>query len=381
MKTISILGSTGSIGTQTLEVARWRGYRVAALAAGRNWQLLVEQAREFRPRLVACHQDVAEQLRRRLPSGIRLASGEEGVNEVAAFDVDTVVSAIPGMAGLEPTAHALAAGLHVALANKEAMVVAGPLMLELAERAGALITPLDSEHSALYQCLRGEESADVHALVLTASGGPFREQPADLWSVTPKQALAHPNWTMGAKVSVDSATLFNKGLEVLEAHFLFGVPLERIEVVIHPQSLIHGLVRFRDGSIKAQIGPHDMRLPIQYGIEAPRRPAIPLSPLPLRGEWQFLPPDEERFPCLPLAYRAGEKGGFAPVYLNAADEVAVEAFLGHRLPFPAIAEVIAEVLEKGPGGVLVWSDLSAADSDARSLARQACNRLARKAPV
>ena len=378
MKTISLLGSTGSIGTQTLDVARWRGYRVRGLAAGRNWQLLLEQAREFEPELVSCDEEVASELRPHLPAGTRLTSGKEGAKEVAGLLVDTVVAAIPGMAGLEPTAHALAVGRHVALANKEAMVVAGPLMNDLAARSGARITPLDSEHSALYQCLLGEDPASVAALILTASGGPFREGPADLSRVTPEQALAHPNWSMGPKVTIDSATLFNKGLEVLEAHFLFDIPLERIEVVVHPQSLIHGLVRFSDNSMKAQIGPHDMRLPIQYGIEGPRRPPVPLDPLPLLGEWQLLPPDVTRFPCLPLAYRAGEAGGLAPTYLNAADEVAVAAFLDRRLPFPAIPEVLAQVLEKAPATELAWGELESADSEARALARDACERLGRK---
>jgi 1-deoxy-D-xylulose-5-phosphate reductoisomerase len=378
MKSISILGSTGSIGTQALDVARWRGYRVVGLAAGRNWRLLLDQAREFRPELVACSDEVAGHLRPHLPAGTRLCSGREGVNEVAGLEADTVVAAIPGMAGLAPTVSALSRGRHVALANKEAMVVAGPLVRELAERSGAAITPLDSEHSALFQCLRGESPEDVAGLVLTASGGPFRQHPADLSRVTPEQALAHPNWEMGPKVTVDSATLFNKGLEVLEAHFLFDVPLAAIEVVIHPQSLVHGLVRFRDGSLKAQVGPHDMRLPIQYGLEATSRPATPLSPLPLHGEWQFLSPDKARFPCLELAYAAGDQGGVAPAYVNAADEVAVSAFLAGGLPFTAIAEVIEETLSQAPATELGWEVLEQADSEARSLAGQHCRRAARR---
>lgn len=379
MKRISILGSTGSIGTQALDVARWRGYRVAGLAARGNWRLLLEQAREFRPELVACSLSAASELRPHLPPEVRLAGGEEGVKEVAALNVHSVVAAIPGMAGLAPTAHALAGGRHVALANKEAMVVAGPLMSELAETNGASITPLDSEHSALHQCLQGENRNEVAGLVLTASGGPFRDGPEDLSQVTPAQALAHPNWDMGAKVTIDSATLFNKGLEVLEAHFLFSAPLDCIEVVIHPQSFIHGLVRFRDGSLKAQVGPHDMRLPIQYGIEGPGRPATPLSPLPLLGNWQLLPPNTERFPCLELAYSAGRQGGVAPAYVNAADEVAVAAFLAGRLPFTAIADVIAEVLAHAPATELAWDVLHLADQEARALAEDACSKRARYA--
>src|SRR5690625_2821608 len=256
-KRISILGSTGSIGTQALDVARWRRYRVEALAAGRNAELLLEQVQEFRPRLVSCAPEAARELEPHLPPGTRLVPGPDGALEVAQRSVDTVVAAIPGIAGLAPTRRALECGHHVALANKEAMVVAGPLIWESARSGGGRITPLDSEHSALYQCLRGEDPATVEALILTASGGPFRDGPDDLSGVTREQALNHPNWSMGPKVTVDSATLFNKGLEVLEAHFLFGVPLERIEVVIHPQSLVHGLVRFRDGMLKAPVGPHD----------------------------------------------------------------------------------------------------------------------------
>jgi 1-deoxy-D-xylulose-5-phosphate reductoisomerase len=375
MKRISILGSTGSIGSQALDVARWRGYRVKGLAAGRNWRLLAEQAREFRPELVACSPRVAAHLEGELPPETRLTCGRDGVKEVAAMPVDTVIAAIPGMAGLEPTAHALRHGQHVALANKEAMVVAGPLMRKLADECKASITPLDSEHSALHQCLLGEDPESVAGLVLTASGGPFLEGPADLSAVTPEQALAHPNWSMGRKVTIDSATLFNKGLEVLEAHFLFSVPLDDIEVVIHPQSLIHGLVRFKDGSLKAQLGAHDMRLPIQFGIEGPARPATPLSPLPLMGEWRLLPPDRKRFPCLDLAFAAGRRGGVAPAYLNAADEIAVEAFLDGRLAFTAIADVIAEVLEQAPALELGWEALVEADGEARSLAARACGAL------
>ena len=210
------------------------------------------------------------------------------------------------------------------------MVVAGPLVWEVARECGASITPVDSEHSALFQCLVGERKEDVDTLILTASGGPFRTEPADLTDVTPEQALKHPNWSMGAKVTIDSATLFNKGLEVLEAHFFFEIALEKIEVVIHPQSLVHSFVRFKDGNLKAQVGPHDMRLPIQYGIEYPKRPEIPLQPLPLRGTWEFYEPDLARFPSLGLAYEAGKRGGTAPAILNAADELAVEAFFTQR---------------------------------------------------
>lgn len=379
MKRITILGSTGSIGTQTLDVARWRGYRVRALAAGGNAQLLLEQVREFKPQLVACSKQAAAELRPHLPAGTRLVTGPEGLEEVAAADTDVVVAAIPGMAGLAPTAAALRAGRHVALANKEAMVVAGPLVRSLAVRHAARITPVDSEHAALYQCLANQPRGSVAGLVLTASGGPFRQGPQDLSAVTPEQALAHPNWAMGPKVTIDSATLFNKGLEVLEAHFLFDVALDDIEVVVHPQSLVHGLVRFVDGNILAQVGPHDMRVPIQYAIEAPERPPIPLEPLPLKGVWEFEEPDGARFPSLGLAYRAGRAGGLAPTFLNAADEVAVEAFLAGRVRFDAIPDILAQALEAAPSAPLAWESLPAADAEARRLSQQLVDRLARTA--
>ncbi len=367
-KRIVVLGSTGSIGLQTLDVARWQGYRPVALAARRNAEALVAQAAEFRPELVVCDADVAAQVAPHLPGGTRLATGVEGRVEAAVLEADAVVAAIPGFDGLEPTAAALRAGRHVALANKEAMVIAGPLMWELARASGARITPVDSEHSALFQVLVGEPRSAVRTLVLTASGGPFREGPADLSQVTPEQALRHPTWSMGRKVTIDSATLFNKGLEVLEAHFLFDLPLDAIEVVVHPQSLVHGLIRFTDGSIKAQLGPHDMRLPIQYALTAPDRPPTPLPPLPLVGSWEFAPPDLERFPSLRIAYRAGELGGLAPAYLNAADEVAVTRFLAGALRFTDIPRLLEAVLEEAPAGALGWGALAQADATARSLA-------------
>lgn len=368
MKRISILGSTGSIGIQTLSVARWRGYQVVGLAAGKNVRRLLEQAYEFKPKLVSCHPAVRTELEAQLPPGTRLVSGEEGACEVARQDCEVVIAAISGFAGLAPTVAALEAGRQVALANKEAMVVAGPLVWEAARTNGATIIPVDSEHSALFQCLVGEPERGVDSLVLTASGGPFRLSPADLGAVTPEEALRHPTWAMGPKVTIDSATLFNKGLEVLEAHALFEVALDKIEVVIHPQSLIHGLVRFRDGSLKAQVGPHDMRLPIQYGVEYPERPPAPLPPLPLSGLWELHPPDLARFPALALAYEAGRRGGLAPLALNAADEVAVEAFLAGHIGFMDIMRVLEGVLEQAPSDALRWDALEGADQEARALA-------------
>lgn len=376
MKRISILGSTGSIGTQTLEVARWRGYQVVALAAGNNADLLLAQAHEFKPELVSCDAEVADLVRRELPIGTRLEAGPAGATAVARHASDVVVAAIPGISGLAPTAAALEAGKHVALASKEAMVVAGPLIWSSARQHGARITPVDSEHSALYQCLAGEPREAVVSLVLTASGGPFRLGPADLSRVTPQQALAHPTYSMGEKVTIDSATLFNKGLEVLEAHFLFELPLAQVEVVIHPQSLVHGLVRFRDGTLKAQIGPPDMRLPIQYALEDRARPATPLEPLDLLGTWEFTAPDHARFPSLQLAYRAGEMGGLAPAYLNAADEIAVAAFLAGQIPFTAIPRLLEQALAQVPNDELSWESIDRADAHARAVTAAAVNEAA-----
>ncbi|MDZ7704293.1 MAG: 1-deoxy-D-xylulose-5-phosphate reductoisomerase [Trueperaceae bacterium] len=369
-KRLVILGSTGSIGTQTLDVARWRGYEVVGLAAGKNLAVLRDQVAAWQPELVSCHPDIADALRPHLPDRTRLVTGQDGNDEVAALAADSVVAAIPGIAGLAPTLSALRHGRHVALANKEAMVVAGPLVWEVARANGATLTPVDSEHSALFQCLVGEPLEDVDTLVLTASGGPFRTGPADLSRVTPADALQHPTWTMGSKVTIDSATLFNKGLEVLEAHFLFELPLSQIEVVVHPQSLVHGLVRFKDGNLKAQVGPHDMRLPIQYALSYPDRPALPLDPLPLIGSWEFFAPDEARFPALPLAYEAGRRGGVAPAALNAADEIAVEAFLAERIRFSDIPAVLEHVLTNTPDTPLSWDAIEEADTRARRVAAE-----------
>lgn len=264
---VVVLGSTGSIGTQTLDVVRWRGWKVVGLAAGRNRALLAEQVRAFRPEVVYAAGGVPE-----LPPGVRAAASAA---EVAAWDADVVVAAIPGLAGLEPVRAAVRAGRRVALANKESMVAAGPLLQEEARKYGAAFVPVDSEHSALFQALAGERPEDVAELVLTASGGPFREGPEDLSGVTPEEALRHPRWSMGPKVTIDSATLMNKGLEVLEAHALFGTELERIKVVVHPQSYVHSLVRFVDGQIKAVLGPTDMRLAIQYALTYPERAPTP----------------------------------------------------------------------------------------------------------
>jgi 1-deoxy-D-xylulose-5-phosphate reductoisomerase len=374
---ISILGSTGSIGTQTLEVARWRGWRVAGLSAGKNLELVVVQALEFKPDVLSVDDSILTAARAALPD-TRVVSD---ALEVAVTPADVVVGAIPGLAGLAPTRAALEAGRHVALANKEAMVCGGPLVWEAARRGGARITPMDSEHSALYQCLVGERLEDVAELILTASGGPFRDGPADLSRVTPEMALKHPNWTMGQKVTIDSSTLMNKGLEVLEAHFLYAFPLEDIGVLIQPGSLIHSLVRFKDNQIKAQLGPPDMRLPIQYSILSAietalsgqeftggRRPETPLPPMNLIGNLELRAVDRMRFPCLELAYEAGRRGGVAPVALNAADEIAVTAFLEGKLSYLGIPRLIQQILNETPNETLSWDGIALTDTWARTRA-------------
>jgi len=336
---LAILGSTGSIGQQALEVvASFPGrFRVLALAAGKNRDLLARQAAQWQPEMVSL--DGPD-----LPGNFRRASLEE----IAAYPaVDLVVVATSGKAGLSPTLAALRAGKRVALANKEVLVMAGEVVMREA-RPGQLL-PIDSEHSALWQCLVGEERENIARLVLTASGGPFLRLPLEeLPGITPEEALAHPTWRMGKKVTVDAATLMNKGFEAIEAHWLFGIPYERIEVLVHPQSLVQSLVEFVDGSVKAQMAPPDMRLPIQYALTYPQRLENPHLP---RLDWKrfssltFEPPDFERFPCLRLALEAGREGGTLPAVLSAADEVAVELFLSRRISFAAIPRLVEKALE------------------------------------
>lgn len=373
---LTVLGSTGSIGTQALDVARERGWPVVALAAGRNLDLLRAQADEFRPAVVSVDAAVYAQARERFGDVELVADAPE----VASRDADVVVNAMSGLIGLEPTRSALLSGRAVALATKEAMVTAAHLMWEAAAEGGGRVVPVDSEHTGVYQCLTGERMADVAEVILTASGGPFRDGPADLSRVTPEQALRHPSWTMGPKVTVDSSTLMNKGLEVMECASLYGLPLSQVGVVVHPQSLVHAAVRFRDGSLKAQFGPTDMRLPIAYAIDAAptgmTRPGDVRGAArgrevhghlgwPLRGTWEFREPDFGRFPCLGLAYRAGEEGGLKPVALNAADEVAVEAFLAGQLGYLDIPRLIERVLEDTPVDTLTWDALRHTDAWAR----------------
>jgi len=337
-KRIAILGSTGSIGTQTLDVIRRHPdrFEVAALAAaGGNIGLLAEQAREFRPKLVAvAREEAAGKLPSLLPGGIRVAAGEAGLVQAAAeTECDMVVSAIVGIAGLVPTLAAVRAGVPVALANKETLVAAGHLVTAEAAARGVPIVPVDSEHSAVFQCLNGESGNSVEKLILTASGGAFRNRRRDeLADVTPEDALRHPNWAMGAKVTVDSATLANKGLEVMEARWLFGLPYDRIDVLLHDESIIHSMVQFVDGSVMAQLGPPDMRLPIQYALTWPDRIESPVRRLDLAdiGRLHFRKADTGRYPMLRLAYEAGRAGGTMPAVFNAANEIAVQLFLERR---------------------------------------------------
>jgi len=349
-KRIAILGSTGSIGEQTLEMVRAHPDRleVVALAAGRNASRLAEQAEEFGVELLGLANEAGvEDLS---AAGARVLTGQDGICElVEAAEADLVIGAISGVAGLKPLMVALEAGVDCALANKEPLVAAGGLVTEAARQSGALLLPIDSEISAIFQCLRGERSSEVERILLTASGGPFsRLSAAELQKVTAERALDHPTWRMGRKVTIDSATLANKGFEVFEVHWMFGVDVRNIEVVIHHQSIIHSMVQFHDGSVIGQMGPPDMRLPIGFALFYPDRTAndLPRLSLPEVGSLTFAEPDTDRFPCLRLAFSAARAGRSYPAVLNAADEVAVEAFLDGRIEFMRIPELIERALEE-----------------------------------
>jgi 1-deoxy-D-xylulose-5-phosphate reductoisomerase len=352
VKKVAILGSTGSIGTQSLDVvSRFPDrFEVVGLAAGRNAAGVLEQIRRFHPRVVSVADEAAARaVRAEAPAGVEVLSGEEGAVAVAAHpDVELVVAAIAGGAGLRSTAAAIEAGKAVGLANKESMVLAGELLMARAAAKGLPILPVDSEHSAIYQSLAGHNRAEVRRLVLTASGGPLRTVPAaELAGVTPERALKHPNWSMGAKITIDSATLMNKGLEVIEARWLFGVEPSRIDIIVHPESIVHSMVEYIDGSMVAQLGISDMRGPISYAMGHPERLPLQLPPLDLagRGRLTFEAPDPTRFPAFTLAYRALERGGTSPAVLSGADEAAVAAFLAGRCRFVDIADLCGEVLE------------------------------------
>ncbi len=380
MKRIALLGSTGSIGTQTLDVAARFPERLAvvALAAGRSVELLIRQCRQHRPELVSvqCAEDAARVREGVGDPRLRVVHGPEGLCEVAARSgADLVIGALVGSAGLEPVVAALASGTDVALANKEVLVSGGPLVLEQARRSGAKLLPLDSEHVALAQCLAGHPRAAVKKLWLTASGGPFRgASPEQIASATPAQALAHPNWEMGAKITIDSATLMNKGFEVIEARWLFDLEPERIGVLVHPESIVHSLVEFVDGGWLAQLGVPDMRIPIAYTLGMPDRLPLPdVAPLDLvkLGQLRFEAPDLERFPALRLAFEALAAGGTAPATLGAANEVAAAAFLAGEIRFTAIAETAEEVMASlpvRPG--LSLAEIREADEAARQRARR-----------
>ncbi len=348
MRTVTILGSTGSIGRSTIEVIRrLPGFSVVGLAAHRDIDRLERQIRQVHPKFVAvCDAAAAKELRRRVGRGVEILPGRAGVVEAAGRpEAGIVVSALVGSAGLAPTFEAVRRGKRVALANKETLVVGGDLVTREAARTGAEIVPVDSEHSAIFQCLHGRSAGLVRRLVLTGSGGPFRTR-RSLVHVTVRQALKHPTWSMGKKVTIDSATLMNKGLEIIEAHWLFGLAVDAIDVLIHPQSIVHSLVEFVDGSVLAQLGLPDMRLPIQVALTWPERAAVARERLNLAkvGTLTFEPPDEARFPCLAHARTAVKAGGAAPIVLNAANEVAVEAFLAGRIPFRCIPAVIGGAL-------------------------------------
>ncbi|HYP48971.1 MAG TPA: 1-deoxy-D-xylulose-5-phosphate reductoisomerase [Thermoleophilaceae bacterium] len=373
MRRIIIVGSTGSIGIQALDVIeRSADLELVGLSAASSWEPLLEQARRHGVRRLAlADPDAAAKAGEHWPGGI--LAGPEGLIElITDTDCDLVLNALVGSAGLGPTVAALGEGIDLALANKESLVVGGELVMALAEATSAQVIPVDSEHSALHQLVADQRPGSVERMVLTASGGPFRGR-TDLEGVSRTDALAHPTWEMGGKITIDSATLMNKGLELIEAHHLFGVPYERIDVVVHPQSIVHAMVHLNDGASLAHLGYPDMRVPISYALNYPERHDVPVPPLDLveLGALTFEAPDTDTFACLRLAREAAAAGGTAPCVLNAANEVAVHAFLDDALPFTGIARVIERALEELPARpVRHFSDLVRADSEARELARR-----------
>jgi 1-deoxy-D-xylulose-5-phosphate reductoisomerase len=376
-KRLLILGSTGSIGTQALDVLqRSDELELVGLSAERSWELLVEQARTHGVRRIALADEQAAQLAvQAWPDGEVLAGAEGLVRLVVESGAELVLNALVGSAGLGPTVATLGEGIDLALANKESLVVGGELVVALAEATGAQIVPVDSEHTALHQLFCGQPPGAVERLTITASGGPFRGRSrAELADVSVEQALAHPTWAMGGKITIDSATLMNKGLELMEAHHLFGTPYERIDVVVHPQSLIHGIVQLADGAMLAHIGPRDMRVAISYALHGATSVELPIAPLDLVqiGALTFESLDLDAFPCLRLAREAAEAGGTAPCVLNAANEIAVHAFLAGRLAFLGISEVIERTLDTlGSSPVKAFESLYEADHEARIVAEEA----------
>ena len=377
VRSISVLGATGSIGASTLDLVRREkgNWRVVALTANSNAAALAALAREFSAE-VAVIADAARlpELRDALAgSGIAALGGAEGLIEAASRPADITVAGIVGCAGLAPTMAAIKQGGTIALANKEALVSAGEVMTAAVARYGATLLPIDSEHNAIFQCLAANDLASVRWITLTASGGPFRDWPMErLITATPAEAVKHPNWDMGAKISVDSATMFNKGLELIEAAHLFPVGLDRLRIIVHPQSIVHSMVEYRDGSTLAQLGPSDMRVPIASALAWPARMDTPCDPLDLAaiGELTFRAPDETRFPATRLAREAAEAGGAAPAVLNAANEIAVEAFLAGQIGFTRIAAYVADVLScYAPSAPTSLDDVVAVDAEARRRAR------------
>ncbi len=381
-KGVAVLGSTGTLGRSALDViSRFpRRFRVSALCAGKNAKMLGEQARRFSPRFICLSDERSAAGLGRIPRGTKVAFGEEGVAEAAcAGGTDVVLAAASGVSSIRPVIAAALRGKRIALANKELLVMAGAFLVSAAKRGGAEILPVDSEHSAVFQSLRGHRKEDVRRIVLTASGGPFRNRTLEMMrNATVSEALGHPVWRMGEKITIDSATLMNKGLEVIEATWLFGLPPGMIDVVIHPQSVVHSMVEYRDGSVIAQLGAPDMRIPIAYALSYPERLPLELPRLlPHRMDGlAFETPDRKRFPALSLAYEAAEKGGTAPAVLNAANEVAVGAFLSGRIRFPGIVETVGKVLGnwRGSGGKISLSDVIRDDALAREEAARRISR-------
>ncbi|MCH6574129.1 MAG: 1-deoxy-D-xylulose-5-phosphate reductoisomerase [Bacteroidetes bacterium] len=377
MNNVFILGSTGSIGVNTLNVIRNfpDRFNVSALTVNSNIQLLLEQINEFKPELVVVKEkNAAEKVKPQLPGNCKLLVGVDGlINAASGLEYDIFVGAMVGFAGLAPTIEAIKRGKRIALANKETLVVAGEVVNNYCKEYGAEIIPVDSEHSAIYQCLVGENIDEVEKLIITASGGPFLNKDKSFFeNATVDEALNHPNWKMGNKVTIDSATMMNKGLEVIEAHWLFGLSTEKIDVVIHPQSIIHSMVQFRDGSIKAQMGLPDMKLPIQYALTYPERLQndFERTNIPEIGTLNFYEPDFEKFECLKLAFDVLEAGGTAPCVLNAANEIAVEKFLNREIRFSRIPVLIEKALEKiGNHQLLNLDTIFECDTETRNFVR------------
>lgn len=380
MKRIAILGSTGSIGRQTLEVIAHHPerFQAVALAAGYNIDLLQQQVEQFKPRLVSvATSEMAKELRERIPASVDIVHGIAGLKDVASCsDAEFVMSALVGSRGLAPTISAIKSGKRIGLANKETLISAGHIITKLVAEHQVSLIPVDSEHSAIYQCMNGEKRQEVSRLIITASGGSFRDRTREqLHGVTVEQALAHPNWSMGAKITIDSATMVNKGLEVIEAHWLFDMPYDQIEVVIHPQSIIHSLVEFVDYSVIAQLGYPDMRVPIQYALSLPDRLPSPAQAMNLLDitRLDFQKMDMERFPCLQMAYDSGRTGGTAPTVFNAANEIAVSRFLQSEIEFLQIEAIIYDVLARHSTVTdPTLEEITTADLWAREEAKRLC---------